>query len=261
VDAKKIALAALCLSGLACVLAAVAATRGERAPAVASAAADPSVERWRQLSDQTAALRADLDRLASAAREGASPRQPMEKAPEVAPQPTSVPPELLQRLSALEQSVAALQRASQDRAPRAETARTDPTDLAEARRHATDLSASEENRLAALKMLRGQKWNGQDARSGDVLLSMIDLAEHSASAANRLDAYRNLHGVNDPQLRDSMLRALAGDPDPRVREKVAQDIDTFLPDVGVENGLRQAADGDSDAGVRAQAVKTLAGRR
>jgi hypothetical protein len=90
---------------------------------------------------------------------------------------------------------------------------------------------------------------------------MIDLAEHSENELNRVDAYRNLHGVNDRSLRDSMLRALAGDPSAKVREKVAQDIDTFLPDVGVESALRQAADGDPDAGVRAQALKTLSGRR
>jgi hypothetical protein len=257
VDTKRIAFAALVLSGLACALAAVAATRGERAPAVASAAVDPRVERFQQLTDQTAALRADLDRLANAARDGPSLRQPMEKAAE----PASVPADLSQRLTALEQSVAALQRASKERAPRVDAAGPEPTDLAAARRSATDLLATEESRLAALRVLRGQKWNGQDARSGDVLLSMIDLAEHSENEGNRLDAYRNLHGVNDPHLRDSMLRALAGDPSSKVREKVAQDLDTFLPDVGVENALRQAADGDPDAGVRAQALKTLSGRR
>ncbi len=267
VDTRRIAFAALVLSGLACVLAAVAATRGERAPAVASAAVDPSVERFQQLTDQTAALRADLDRLASAARDGPSPRQPVEKAPELA----SAPTDLSQRLTALEQSVAALQRAAKERASRAgpapgerapgEPASGGPTDLADARRRATDLLATEEQRLAALKALRGQKVNGQDARTSDVVLSMIDLAEHSENEATRLDAYRNLHGVTDRNLRDSMLRALAGDPSPKVREKVAQDLDTFLPDVGVENALRQAADGDPDAGVRAQALKTLSGRR
>jgi hypothetical protein len=55
-----------------------------------------------------------------------------------------------------------------------------------------------------------------------------------------------------------MLRALANDPSAKVRMKVAQDINTFLSDAVVVNALRQAADYDSDQGVREQAGKTLA---
>jgi hypothetical protein len=247
---------ALGLSGLACALAGMAWSRGEHVPAVVNAADDPNAERLQELADQTAALRAELDHLASARRDELSPRQPMERVPEQA----SVPPEWLQRLTAIEQSVAALQRPSKEPKVRVEPTRRDPTDLTEARRRATDSLASEQERLAALKALRGLKVGGQPAISRDVVLSMIDLAEHSEDASMREDVYRNLHGVKDSLLRDSMLRALASDPSPKVRQKVAQDIDTFLPDPVVENALRQAADGDLDPGVREQALKTLSGR-
>jgi len=254
---NPISLAALGLSVVACILAGLAWSRGDRTPAVASAAVDPHAERLQELADQTATLRTDLDRLAMAGREGSAIRQPVDRVPEQA----SVPPELLQRLSALEQAVAALQKQSKERTVRVEPARTEPTDLFEAQRRATDSLASEQQRLAALRALRGQKLGAKDAISPDVVLSMIDLAEHSENASTREDVYRNLHGVTDPMLRDSMLRALSGDPSPKVREKVAQDLDTFLPDPVVESALRQAADGDPDPGVRAQALKTLSGRR
>lgn len=222
-----------------------------------SAADDPKAERLQEIADQTAALRADLDRLANAGREGLSSPPPMERVPEQA----SVPAELLQRLTDIEQSVAALQRQSKEQKVRVEPARKDPIDLTEWQRRATDSRAGEAMRLTALQVLRGKKVGDQDAITPDVVRSMIDLAEHSERSTTREDVYRNLHGVKNPLLRDSMLRALASDPSPKVREKVAQDIDTFLPDPVIESALRQAADGDSDPGVRAQALKTLSERR
>jgi hypothetical protein len=172
-----------------------------------------------------------------------------------------VPPDLRKRLEDLEKSVAGLQRLSKENANPAQPAQAESPDLAKLQRQATDPSATEQEKLAALKALRGQKLDGKDAISPEVVLAMLDLAERSQDERSRVDAYRNLHGVKDPALRDSMLRSLAGDPSAKVREKVAQDIDTFLPDVTVEGALRQAAEGDSDAGVRAAAQKTLAEKR
>jgi hypothetical protein len=254
-DRKPLQIAGLLLAVLACVLAVLALSRDSRPAAAAAAPLDPGAIQVQELANRVAELRVDLDRVASASQPSLEARAPRES---LAP---GVPPELLERLAALEQSVAALQKLEQERPalrPKPAGGAPDPTDAQQA---ATDPRSSEKDRLAALAALRGQKVDGQDARSHDVILALLDVAEHSQSEGSRLDVYRNMHGVTDLALRDSMLRALAGDPSVKVRLKVAQDLDTFLADALVVAGLRQAADGDADAAVRAQALMTLAGKR
>ena len=135
-----------------------------------------------------------------------------------------------------------------------------PTSLSDDQRVAADRRATEKERIAALQRLRGmQTADGQDARSHDVVLSMVDIAEHSEDADSRLDVYRNLHGVNDSAAKDSMLRALARDQSAKVREKVAEDIESYLDDPQVKNALQVAANSDADADVRSMAAITLAG--
>jgi len=137
-----------------------------------------------------------------------------------------------------------------------------PVNLRESQRAAMDRSASEKDRIDAFKALRGQKTeDGQDARSHDVILSIVDVAENSVDEDARLDVYRNLHGANDPAARDSMLRALAHDTSIKVRMKVAEDLDTFVDDPLVQRGLRAASDNDADGEVRRRATMTLAGKR
>ena len=137
-----------------------------------------------------------------------------------------------------------------------------PVNLKESQRAATDRSATEKDRIDALKALRGQRTeDGKDARSHDVVLAMIDIAENSNDEEARLDVYRNLHGTEDPAVRDSMLRALAHDESVKVRMKVAEDLDTYVDDPLVQRGLRAAADNDADGEVRRRATMTLAGKR
>jgi hypothetical protein len=130
--------------------------------------------------------------------------------------------------------------------------------LKDSQRVAMDRRASEKDRIDAFQQLRNkQTEDGQDARSHDVILAMLDLAEHSDSEDSRMNVYRNLHGANDLAARDGMLWGLAHDPSPKVREKIAGDLDTFAGDSLVESALRVAADGDADGGVRARASKTM----
>jgi hypothetical protein len=252
VNKSPTSVVAIVLAVLACFVAGLAWSRSGRPTAAPRGAEDLDAERRRELEREIEGLRADIAKLMDSVKSPPTAREPV---PSAAP---GVPPEILQRLGALEDSVRALQRAPRDRAPAAEAQPAQPPDLLDAQRRAVDLSADEAQRLAALKALRGQKIAGQDAISRDVLLSMLDLAEHSSDSRTRLDVYRNLHGVKDTTLRDSMLRALASDPDAKVREKVAQDLDTFLGDPVVRSALQQAADSDPDSGVRAAAAKTLA---
>jgi hypothetical protein len=130
--------------------------------------------------------------------------------------------------------------------------------LKDSQRVAVDRRASEKDRVDAFSQLRNkQTEDGQDARSHDVILAMLDLAEHSDSEDSRMNVYRNLHGAKDPAARDGMVWGLAHDPSPKVREKIAGDLDTFAGDPQVDSALRQAYDNDADGSVRARAWKTM----
>jgi hypothetical protein len=130
--------------------------------------------------------------------------------------------------------------------------------LKDSQRVAMDRRASEKDRVDAFMQLRNkQTEDGQDARSHDVILAMLDLAEHSDSEDSRMNVYRNLHGATDSAARDGMLWGLAHDPSPKVREKIAGDLDTLAGDPLVDSALRQAYDNDADVSVRARAWKTM----
>ena len=125
---------------------------------------------------------------------------------------------------------------------------------------AKNYAATEEQRLEALASLRGMRNpDGSDARL-DVLDEMIVLAETSTKGAVRADVWRQMSHVTDPRLRDPLLRALAGDAHAKAREEAAETLADFLPDAWVEQALRQAAEGDADAGVRRQSQASLNGR-
>ncbi len=251
-ETKWISLAAVVLSALACVMSGVALLGRPQTPVMAGAGQDPSAAQVQELGKQIAELRAEVERPASAKLASPEPHTPREPLAG----PGTVPPDVQKRLTSLEESVAILLRQAKERpaAPKAAPgAERTPKEL---QLVATDPRANEQEKLAALKALRGT-----DAITHDVMLAMIGVAEQSQDETVREDVYRNLHGEHDPSLRDSELRALASDPSAKVRKKVAQDIDTFLPDALVASALRQAADYDADPGVREQASKTLSSAR
>ncbi|TAJ24498.1 MAG: hypothetical protein EPO68_01325 [Planctomycetota bacterium] len=249
-----LAYVALGISTIACALAGLSLATKASAPASVSAA-DPHAAQLLALANEVAALRGELQRIA--ATEGNAPLEP---APQrTATEPTASP-ELLARLASLEASMAALARAQEPQPVAVRPASVQP-EPSEARLTALDFGRSEAERLAALGKLRDMTIDGRDARSREVVLAMLDLAERSPNEKTRDDVYRQLHGVKDDALRDAMLRSLAGDPSAKVRRRAAEDIDTFLPDPMVEAALRRAAETDADANVRAMALSTLSGGR
>lgn len=249
-NGRAIQIAALGFSILACAIGAAAFIRAGEHSMASAAGSHPDSERIMSIESGVAGLRSDVDRLRSAPKSESGSREPASGT-----QDGSVPKDVLDRLKALEDSLADLKRAPaiHDRRDGAESAQ----DLAEKRRIATDPTADAQAKLAALRSLRGRRVEGQDARTPDVVLSMIDLADHSDDATVRADVYRQLHGVNDRNLRDAMLRALQSDPDPAVRGQCAKDINSFLPDPLVVDALRNAADNDESPNVRREALDTL----
>jgi hypothetical protein len=134
-----------------------------------------------------------------------------------------------------------------------------PRSIDEVTRQARDLAATEEQRLAALRDLRGRKLaDGTDARM-PVLDDMIRLAQTSANAETRTDVWRQLNHITDLRLKGPLLVALASDPDPHAREKAADTLADFMPDAQVESALRAAMQNDADAKVRSQAFRSLNG--
>jgi hypothetical protein len=134
-------------------------------------------------------------------------------------------------------------------------------DLQRAIARAEDPTATEAERLQALRLLRGQRdAAGLDARL-HVLDSMLELARTSQEGEVRADVWRQLSHVIDRRLRQPLLDTLAYDEHADAREEAAETLEDFLPDVGVEAALRLAAENDADGGVRRQAASSLAGKR
>lgn len=144
------------------------------------------------------------------------------------------------------------ERSDRERSPRS------APNLDELTASALDPTGTEEQRIQALRRLRGQRLaDGSDARSPAVVAEMIAIGEGSADARLRADAWRQLSGVGDPQLVTPLLASLAHDPDARVREEAAETLGDFLPDANVQAALQYAMQNDSDDRVRRQAAESL----
>jgi HEAT repeats len=248
---QSIQAASLTLSVAALIVATVAVLHRPDPPIVEATGDDAREHQIQELSNQVAQLRASID--LNRAPGEASSRQPVL---DPTPEQGSKIAELQKRVSELEAAVAALRRSASP--PQLGAEKAPSKDVAEARRVILDPRASEKDKLAAMRALRGMKVNGQEALSHDLVLSLLDLVDRSEDASARQDVYRNLHRINDPALRDSMLRSLTSDSSPLVREQCAKDIDTFLPDAAIEAALQSAADADTNERVRSEALKSLA---
>ncbi len=102
------------------------------------------------------------------------------------------------------------------------------------------------------------------------------LQEHSGSSEGRLAAldhvakYMNYvpnRGVSEPDLRDAAISALQHDPDPKVRLKAAQVLDTCVKsiiyrsyDLEALDAITDAFENETDNAVRVEMLKLRAGR-
>jgi len=113
---------------------------------------------------------------------------------------------------------------------------------------------SPQERLEALERLRRE-----DARSPEVVLSMLDLYATSQDPRIRAEVFEQLDGVNDPAMRDPLIIGLAEDPDARVRRRAASNLQSYASDPDVRAWLEYVAQNDQDAGVRREATRALRG--
>lgn len=129
--------------------------------------------------------------------------------------------------------------------------------IQEQQQHAKNPSATEQERLRALRELRRM---GKGAREV-VLSEMILLGQTSPSAATRADVWRQLSGVTDPRLLPPLLTALAHDPDDKTREEAAETLGDFRNRPEARQALEHAARNDASEDVREQARHALGNRR
>ena len=120
-----------------------------------------------------------------------------------------------------------------------------------------DSSRTEENRLQALRELRGR---GPGARGGVAIQAAVEL-QTSPSASTRADVWRQMSSAREPALVPHLLRSLQNDPSSEVREEAAETLGDYREQAEVERALRVCSEHDADDKVRAQAFRSLGGRR
>ena len=162
------------------------------------------------------------------------------------------------RTNATEQADPAAQRAEGDAAGAKRRTADEVADdlLLKLRRTVADTSQSEATRLEALTALRRMP-SGFDR---GVVLALTDLFRTSTFADTRDRILRDLHNAKAPDaaadLRQLYLEGLR-DADEEVRERAAEDIDTFVSEPEVRQALESVAASDPSKGVRKRAALTL----
>lgn len=81
----------------------------------------------------------------------------------------------------------------------------------------------------------------------EVIAAAIGIASESPDADARGSVWAVLRGVADPALVQPLLKSLANDPDSGVRYQAALNLNSFLDQPGVREGLLRAAAQDPDA--------------
>jgi hypothetical protein len=120
------------------------------------------------------------------------------------------------------------------------------------KRKIADTSLTEDDRAAAVALLRGRR-----ALDRAVAPAIAGLVRGSTSAVLRERVLRDLHGSKDPDFKQLFVDLLRSDPEESVRERAARDIDDYLDDPAVRQALEAARDGDASEKVRARATRTL----
>lgn len=119
---------------------------------------------------------------------------------------------------------------------------------------ALDHRRTPDERLQALRELRGR-----DGRSREVALAMLELIETpDLDPGTRADIIRNLDGVDFPELKDPLLRVLANDTHPETRAETVETLQPFYGDPAVHAAVAHVRDNDQDVRVRREALERLA---
>lgn len=200
----------------------------------------------RRLASDLAALRQEL-----ASVEPARPRgDETEPSPRVQAGSSSGAA-LLQRLAALEQTVAQLSRGSEYLMERGQLPLA-TNKLEDLSSRLTDPSSSDRDRLQALRLLRRNR-----GLTDDTVQHAVSWLQSSTNANTREDVLQQLEGLTNGALRGPLLALAAEDADADVREQAVDNLRRFVTDPQVEAQLWQTLLNDSDGDVREQAREAL----
>lgn len=126
---------------------------------------------------------------------------------------------------------------------------------------ASDASRTPDERVEALRRLRtldvGDAFPGGDARTPEVVQSLLDSILVSHDTSFQVDVIKNLSGARHDLLREPLLHFLQSSAEPRVREEAAETLCSQLSDPRVVELLRWTAELDPSERVRLQARHTL----
>jgi len=157
---------------------------------------------------------------------------------------------LQQRLAALEQAVAQFTRASDYLMERGQLPLA-TNKLGDLFSKLSDASASDRDRLQALRLLRRNK-----ALTDEVVPHALSLLQGATNANVREDILEQLGGLTNAALRGPLLALAARDADADVRQRAVENLRRFAADPEVEAQLWQATK-DADGDVRDEARKAI----
>jgi len=130
----------------------------------------------------------------------------------------------------------------------------------ELRKHAMDLALLAEDRILAAEYLRfREEADGSDARTSELVRSMIELAALVPDGEMRGDIWKALEGCRDPALVEPLIECLLHDGESVARGEAAETLGAFVADKRVRDALQLAADTDPSPDVRKEARGSLDG--
>jgi len=127
-------------------------------------------------------------------------------------------------------------------------------DVAKAKLKVLNTKATHEARVKALETMRRSR---TEARTRDVVLSMIDLLESDPLPRIQRKIFEGLAGVSDPELKEPIRRAIEESSSSFVREQATRALDGYRTDPVIRAWLELIEEHDTNGNVRGQARRIL----
>ena len=159
--------------------------------------------------------------------------------------------EMNERVTVLEKTVAQLTESSEHLMSRGQLPLADKK-RAELEQKVMDLSATDRDRLQALRLLRR---NG--ALSDAMMQHTLSWIQTATNNGLREDLVQQLGSATNSLMREPMIKLATSDPHPDVRERAVQNLSSSVTDPQVEALLWNLVRNDADGGVREEAEDAL----
>jgi HEAT repeat protein len=156
------------------------------------------------------------------------------------------------RLANLEQSIAYLTKATDSLMERGMIPPSEER-LAELQQRFFDPSASDQDRLRSLRLLK----RNQPQLSNEIVTQALSMLQTSTNVGSRRDLLRQLDGVTNAAMKGPLLAMLDSETTGNVRENLIDVLSEFAGDAAVEAKLWELAINDPDEDVREEAQDAL----